>query len=1062
MTRTPQHRLRALLAGFLLAGYLQAAGAVSISQVPLFIGTGATPNVMLLIDNSGSMDNAIWDDGFNPDTTYPSWANYSCSHSFGSGNPCWTARDGSVILGQLWDSDNGSCSNGRVRGVRNGLTRCLVLPDPAGGGNTRYSGNYLNYLFHTYANVSGNSGRNLSSIIPNQTRIQVARSVAASLVSGNSNLAFGLASFNPPTWNDSGPGGRIDAACGTSTASLLNTIDDYRSEANTPLAETLYEITRYFRGMSSYYNNGSYTSPIRYRCQKNFTIVITDGFPTHDSQFPANDPADTADTGRSLPDWDGESPSTSAGDYPNFPAWSDGFQPQGGPADEGHTLYLDDVARFARDTDLRPTGNDDFGVSFNDPEFSVQNLNTYTVGFAVNNQMLADAAEAGDGLYFTADNEAQLIGALQSAISHIIARTSSAASVATNSTRLVEGSLIFQARFSSADWSGEFRALEIDTDGSVDVETPAWRAENVMPAPGSRNLVTYRPDLAAGNRGVAFAWNNLNAAQQAALNAGPTGVYDGNGQARLAYLRGERGNEAPAGIGLRARATVLGDIVNSDPAFAGQQNYGFDVLPGTEGSSYKGFRTSASYTSRPATVYVAANDGMLHAFDAQTGVERFAFVPNAVYANLPIFTSPGYAENHRFIHDGSPRVMDAWFGGAWRTVLVGSLGAGGRAVYALDVTSPTGFGPANVLWEFSSSNDADLGYSLPQATIARLYNGRWAAIVGNGYNGASGRAVLFVIDLETGAVIRKIDTGAGSDNGLSSPLPVDVDGDRITDFVYAGDLRGNLWKFDLTSANPNNWNVAFGNGPNRHPLFTACSADPCTSSNHQPITARPDVGLDPQGGYFVYFGTGRYFAVGDNTHGGGTQSFYAIRDPADKDAVNPQSPAATRGQLLRQQVVAEQVLHGRRVRITSDASMSATDQGWYMDLPAAGERQVSTPQLRGGRIIFTTVIPSTDPCGFGGTSWTMEVDAITGSRPSFSPYDLNMDGQFNEDDFGTVGDTKVAVSGIGSEEGIIESHGIIADGNVERMYASGSSGGIDTVDRNAGDQRGRQSWREIR
>lgn len=650
----------------------------------------------------------------------------------------------------------------------------------------------------------------------------------------------------------------------------------------------------------------------------------------------------------------------------------------------------------------------------------------------------------------------------------IAERTSSASSVATNSTRLTADTFVYQARFSSSDWTGQFLAFRINPDGTVG--NLAWDAAGLLPAPAARNIYTYDPGAAAGNRGRPFLWGSLNPSQQGQLNTRPDGINDGLGQARLAYLRGERNNEGQAGLQFRTRASLLGDIVNSDPLFVGRQDYGFEALPGAEGASYVGFRQGAAYQARPTMVYVGSNDGKLHGFDAVTGQERFAYVPNAVMGQLPALTAPEYNQAHRYLVDGSPRALDAWVNGGWRTILLGSQGAGGTGIFALDVTNPAAFSASDVMWEFSNANDADLGASIPQPTIARLNNGKWAALVANGYASPAGRAALLVVDLETGALIRKIDTGATGSNGLSSPTPVDVDGDRITDFVYAGDLQGNLWKFDLSASNPNNWRVAFGNPANPQPLYTACSADTCTAGNRQAITARPEVGLNPQGGFIVYFGTGRYFASGDNAPGGGINSFYAIRDPNEKGAANPQPVTGGRAGLLRQQVISEQVVSFdgilQPIRVTTDFAIEPADKGWYLDLPATGERQVSAPLLRAGRVIFTTLIPSTDPCSFGGTSWLMELDALSGSRLPYSPFDLNRDFAFNEQDFVTImvdgEELAVPVSGLQSLEGIIKTPGIITDGDVEYKYASGSTGGIFQVTENAGDQRGRQSWRQIR
>jgi type IV pilus assembly protein PilY1 len=296
---------------------------------------------------------------------------------------------------------------------------------------------------------------------------------------------------------------------------------------------------------------------------------------------------------------------------------------------------------------------------------------------------------------------------------------------------------------------------------------------------------------------------------------------------------------------------------------------------------------------------------------------------------------------------------------------------------------------------------------------------------------------------------------------------VDVDRDRIADFIYAGDLKGNLWKFDVTSSNANQWDVAIKQGSTPKPLYVACvtTDTSCPSGTRQPITARPEVGFNPKGGFIVYFGTGRYFATGDTTLSSPTNSFYGIFDPNDKGAVTPQAVGLGRSQLLQQTVLATQVLtvdgFTENVRITSKNTLSDTHKGWYIDLPETGERQVSTPILRGGRIVFTTLTPSTDPCGFGGSSWLMEIDALSGARLGVSPFDINRDLQFNSKDYGTYNNVKVPVSGRQSKEGIIKTPGVITAGDVEYKYASGTTGGIDTTIENSTGAGGRQSWRQL-
>lgn len=1059
---------------------LQAA-PLAISESPLIVSTTVEPNVMLLMDNSGSMDNMIWSEGdgnieaFDNSTEYPQWESLQIKQR----QQQWvtvTKSDGNIHLSTLLP---GNCSSNYKKFRKVGSTtteKCLHLPDPVGGGNTRYTGNYLNYLLENYAD--GTDLRN--GQIPQDTRMTVARNALISFVNNTSGMRFGVASFNQPDWgnDDGGPGGRINAACGSSTSTVTDAISGLSASANTPLAETLYEITRYYRGISSLYNsNTSYSSPIQYRCQKNFSIVVTDGLPTYDNQIPTNDPADVENSSAALPDWDGQHPTTTQAMYPNFPQYSDGFR-SGSEANEGYSLYLDDIAKFGYDIDMKTTGTDSAGGSYQDPNFTQQNMRTYTIGFSVDNQMLEDAAGYGHGLYLQANNASQLTTALQSAINHVFAASSSSSSVATNSTRLGTETRLYQARFNSSEWTGEVLSFSVNNDGSVGTGSGSPRSS--IPAADSRTIYTYN---ATTGLGVEFQWTGgpdgstgLSDDQQNALHTNVNNAVDDLGVERLAYLRGDQSNEqitdpdtgTTTGI-FRKRTSLLGDIVNSDPHYVGTPDYRYHLLPGTEGESYRTFRSSSSYRNRTPMLYVGANDGMLHGFNASNLVERFAYVPNGVFPKLSALTSPDYS--HRFLVDGSPRSGDAYINGGWKTVLVGGLGAGGKSIFALDITNPAGFSGDNVLWEFTHAN---LGYTFSQPTIVRLKNGQWAAIFGNGYNStgqADPTAQLFIVNLADGSLIKLIDTGAnsanttgevpaGMHNGLSSPTPVDVDGDRITDYVYAGDLYGNMWKFDLTSTNASQWDVAIKSGQTRNPLFRAVDG----SGNGQPITVRPEVGSHSEEGIMIYFGTGKYFETGDNIVPATPpiQSFYGIQDLLSSNS----NTTVARSSLRQQEIIAEGTLYGTRVRAVSNNTVADTQRGWYINLVSPvsgrqGERAVSNPILRSGRIIFTTLIPDPDPCSYGGRSWLMELDAQTGGRLNYSVFDLNDDGLFNEDDYMTLPDgTRVPVSGIG-EDDVIDTPTIIGAGEVEYKYASGSSGNVHVTSELGDNQAARQSWRQI-
>jgi type IV pilus assembly protein PilY1 len=329
--------------------------------------------------------------------------------------------------------------------------------------------------------------------------------------------------------------------------------------------------------------------------------------------------------------------------------------------------------------------------------------------------------------------------------------------------------------------------------------------------------------------------------------------------------------------------------------------------------------------------------------------------------------------------------------------------------------------------------------------------------------------------LDTGVGTAEDPTGNGRPNGLASVAPVDVNGDHIVDFAYAGDLFGNLWKFDLNNANSTQWAVAYKSTP----IFTACAGTTCDASNVQPITSRPQIGRHPADtGYMVYFGTGKYFETDDASSVSQiTQTFYGIWDRNEDKLA-----AFDRSDLLQQQILKEITVGGANYRITSNNAINwESHSGWYLDLlnteagntDNKGERQVSASILREGRIIFTTLIPDADPCAYGGTGWLMELDAKDGSHLEFTPFDVNNDGVFDVQDYvqATVdidgdGDVdandKIPTSGVKSEVGIIPMPAILMGDGEEFKYTPGTTGDIQTTSENPGPAaRGRQSWSEL-
>ncbi|NAT59198.1 pilus assembly protein [Pseudomonas syringae pv. actinidifoliorum] len=1032
------------LGGALLAFYaLTPVYAFTPAQVPLLSASAVPPNVMLMVDNSGSMYNIIWAAGFDPTiTNRPAIIYAQPAGCVRSGcNGVSIQGDDTLLLSST--SSNG-CSSGFTYLARNNVAYCLKLPDPAGReSTTRYTADYLSYLIDLTraAGTSTIKDFTANNIIPNDFRINVARTVSLDFVDKNKTLRIGLASYNQPTNSDSGPGGKIvtevtdlspvaktiyngdgvsqDQATKNIDA-INNAIKALRGDSNTPLAETYYEITRYFRGMRPYYSYAgaptTYTSPIQYRCQKNFGVFITDGLPTYDRTFPTNDPEDVLNTSRSLPNWD-------------LNAANDGANLSGDG--EGDTLYLDDLAKFAYDIDMRRStstpATDLTGRSWDNDGFAQQNMTTYTIGFTADNQMLIDAADNnhGHGKYFQTNDSAGLNSALSLALSDIYAKAGSGGGGAANSSTLQAGSRFYQTLYDPSDWHGTIRAYNLDaTTGAL--STPFWTTDTTITT-SAQAPVFESWNTAASPAKIPLDFTRFTQAQRDAFTATlPNGV---SGADMIAWAKGT------ANANLRTRTLLLGDIVNSSLGAAlPTEKTAADLLGDTSYTTY----LSTKANNMSYSLLTNANDGFFNVIDAGTGARKYAYMPSTSLASLATISATSYGSGaHKFTVDGQISVFDTQSaaGSAWRTVAYSGLGAGGKALFAIRLFEGTADN-VGALWEVKAPDASDttnafnnLGYTYSKPDVARMADGTGIVVVGNGYGSFTGRASLFVLNANTGKLIAEIPTpvsGSETDNGLSS-VKLRVDSQNIVQAAYAGDLKGRLWKFDMSGAAASSWKVAFGGVP----LFTT------PRGANQSITVQPLLLDHPLNGKLVYFGTGKFSETADKQTSA-LQDFYAIWD-ADSASGN-----IVEANLQAQAVNGTVVGNGNTYFTTTTNDVDwGTKKGWYMPLstaaPYVGERIIYPAQTSRGRIIFTTAaVNSTDPCESTGTGRLFELNAATGSMLNYQVLDTNNDGDINSSD--------LIVGGLGIGTGIPVVASIVAgtNGANDNKYVIDSSGGTPT------------------
>jgi type IV pilus assembly protein PilY1 len=512
--------------------------------------------------------------------------------------------------------------------------------------------------------------------------------------------------------------------------------------------------------------------------------------------------------------------------------------------------------------------------------------------------------------------------------------------------------------YNNTNWSGNLHSYSVTAAGNI-ATTEDWvgGAQGQLDAQATRFIAT----IGSAGTGAPFTWASLSVAQKTALGTATTGPKI------LEYIRGSRAEEAPAGLRFRPRAHLLGDIIHSTPVFSIDQN-------------------------GQKTVFVGANDGMLHAFNAVTGAERWAYIPLTIQPKLKDLSANPYV--HKYFVDGRLAVKTMTNNsGVTKTILVGTTGAGGTGIFALDVSDVTAASDADVaakvLWDIDNVGDfADLGYTYATPALVNLDTGtRPAVVIGNGYNNTgNNHSMLYMIDAFTGARIARIDTGLGNTGGLSTASFGDTDRNGFVDLAFAGDIDGNLWEFDLVGK------------VNKRKLFTT---DNNSGGSPEAITTAPSVSRHPSGGFMVNFTTGRILSSSDT---GDTSTHYAY-------GIWTAAPAANT--TLLNQTLTEVNYTGvtPNLRTRTATSLvpnwnSGGHKGWRTTLPIGGERLVGDgAYATDGNYVFST----TNPSIAGGENWSMQLNSMTGGQVSSIRIDLDGNAQFNAADQVTGGINPVGV-----------------------------------------------------
>lgn len=811
----------------------------------------------------------------------------------------------------------------------------------------------------------------------------------------------------------------------------------------TPLREALSRVGRYFAGISTGINSGMINSsnpdPMEISCQQNFAILSTDGY--------WNGNAGQSLTGGSIGDED----SVNSGYSTRASGALDGLKQSGTLADVAMYYYKNDLRASNATVNGVNVGENNVPISAENTN-SQQHMVTYGISLGLNGAMsyskdyvsgknsdlekikagttgcswtsgvcnwpsvsynggtlttiddLWHATINGRGKYYSARDTKDIVDGLTDALNSLIAQTASSSSASTSSPNITATeNTLFYSTYRTVYWDGDVAARQIDyINGEVSDEV-SWRASTLLNRKSSSNTdsrTIYTSSLSGGkNVRVNFSFANLDATAKSYFNNKCDLLSQcvlleqnlkniaNNGELLVNYLRGHRGYEMTSleSPVFRSRENLLGDIIDASPVYVSGSPYNW---------TDKGYSThKAAVSNRTPMLYVGSNDGFLHAFNAQSGEEEWAYAPRQILHKMYALADKTYAFNHKFYVNGTISIMDAVVNGNWKTVLVGAMGQGSKGYYALDITNPSS---PSVLWELCTDSSScsvtnnNIGYTYGNPIITKNVNNQWVVYLTSGYDNLGGKGHVFEVDLSTGSILRDFQTGinASTSNptGLSNinSYYKNFYEDNKTNVLYGGDLNGDVWRVETRPFISTNALI-------QRIGFTSTSS---TNNTRQPISSKIELGSIYETP-ILFFGTGQYlnFADYETT---GIQSVYAIKDPyarcVDYNYLEYLGKCIQNNFTGGEQYYGNLKTHSQMTVQTSNTSNNQTTAtrynvvdwnrhiGWYFDFKSqAGERVNIDPTLVLGTLNMVTNVPATNTCSMGGNAWIYQFNYLNGN-----------------------------------------------------------------------------------